>query len=129
MRLDAIAIDDLSLTIERKNWKENWCKANYRNYYLGLNWLNNDICNISIEIKVQKIKGGPRWFEAPEEFVKQGVEGMRKAAKAVFNFVTRDIWLGLINYLIRIGWYILYGGLILLHSKKSRVSTCETRQV
>lgn len=30
--LDAIAIDDLSLTIERKNWKENWCKMRDNNY-------------------------------------------------------------------------------------------------
>ncbi|XP_026110841.1 uncharacterized protein LOC113084981 [Carassius auratus] len=113
-KLDAIAIDDLSLTIERRNWKENWCKAKDKNYYLGLDWLRNDLCNTSIEIKGQKIKGGPRWFEDPGEFVKKGVEGVKKAAETVFNFVTTDLWSSLINLFIRAGWYILYGGLIVL---------------
>lgn len=101
-------------TIERRNWKENWCKAKDKNDYLGLNWLKNDICNTSIEIRGKKIKGGTRWFEAPGQFVKQGVDGIQKAAKAVFDFVTTDIWSGLINLLIRVGWYILYGGLIVV---------------
>lgn len=76
--------------------------------------MKTGICNTSIEIKGQRIKGGPRWFEAPGEFVKTGIQGVKQAAKAVFKFVTQDMWAGLINTLINAGWYVLYGGLIIL---------------
>ncbi len=112
--IDAIAIDDLSLTIERKGWKESWCKGTDMNYYLGLEWMRTGVCNTSVEIKGQPIKGGPRWFEAPGEFVKTGIQGVKQAANAVFKFVTQDMWTGLVNGLINAGWYALYGGLIIL---------------
>ncbi len=112
--IDAIAIDDLSLTIERKKWKESWCKGTDINYYLGLEWMRTGVCNTSVEIKGQPIKGGPRWFEAPGEFVKTGIQGVKQAANAVFKFVTQDMWTGLVNGLISAGWYALYGGLIIL---------------
>ncbi len=112
--IDAIAIDDLSLTIERKGWKESWCKGTDINYYLGLEWMKTGVCNTSIEMRGHKIKGGPRWFEAPGEFVKTGIQGVKRAANAVFKFVTQDMWASLITTLVNAGWYVLYGGLMIL---------------
>ncbi len=76
--------------------------------------MKTGVCNTSVEIKGQPIKGGPRWFEAPGEFVKTGIQGVKQAANAVFKFVTQDMWTGLVNGLISAGWYALYGGLIIL---------------
>lgn len=67
-----------------------------------------------LEIKGDRIKGGPRWFEAPEEFVKMAIQRVKQAANAVFKFVTKDMWTGLINFLVNTGWYVLYGGLMIL---------------
>ncbi len=113
-KIDAIAIDDLSLTIERKVWKESWCKGTDVNYYLGLEWMKTGVYNTSIEMKGHKIKGGPRWFEAPGEFMKTGIQGVKRAANADFKFVTQDMWASLITTLVNAGWYVLYGGLMIL---------------
>ncbi len=43
------------------------------NYYLGLDWMKNSLCGTSIEIVGERIKGGPRWYESPGEFVQEGV--------------------------------------------------------
>ncbi len=112
--LDAIAIDDLSHTIRRKDWREKWCKGKDDNYYLSLGWMKDSLCNTSVDIIGERIKGGPRWFESPGEFVKEGVQGIKKAVNAVVSFITKDMWSGLIDYLISTGWYMLYGGFILL---------------
>ncbi|MGL5732845.1 MAG: hypothetical protein ACRCXE_02140, partial [Metamycoplasmataceae bacterium] len=114
MNLDAIAMDDLSLTIGRKYWKEHWCKAKDKTYYLGLDWMKNTICNSSVEILGDRIIGGPRWYEELGEFFQMGLNGVKTAANAVFNFVTKDMWTGLIDFLVTVGWYILYGGLIII---------------
>ncbi len=50
--------------------------------------MRTGVCNTSIEMKGHKIKGGPRWFEAPGEFVKTGIQCVKRAANAVFKFVT-----------------------------------------
>ncbi len=113
-RLDAIAIDDLSHTIQRKGWREKWCRGKDDNYYLGLDWMKNSLCSTSIEIVGERIKGGPRWYESPGEFVQEGVQGIKQAASAVVNFISKDMWSGLIHFLINTGWYLLYGGLALL---------------
>ncbi len=76
--------------------------------------MRTGVCNTSIEIKGQPIKDGPRWFEAPGEFVKTGIQGVKQAASAVFKFVTQEMWTSLVNSLINAGWYALYGGLIIL---------------
>lgn len=112
--IDAIAIDDVSLTIQRKGWNVNWCEGTNKTYYLGLEWMQASACDTNIEIKGDRIKGGPRWFEAPEEFVKMGIQGVKQAANADLKFVTKDMWTGLINVLVNTGWYVLYGGLIIL---------------
>ncbi len=43
-----------------------------------------------------------------------GVQGVKQAANADLKFVTKDMWTGLINFLVNTGWYVLYGGLIIL---------------
>lgn len=47
------------------------------------------ICNSSVEILGDQIKGGPKWYEEPGEFIRAGYEGVKKAA--VFDFVTKDV--------------------------------------
>ncbi len=71
--------------------------------------MRTGVCNTSVEIKGQRIKGGPRWFEAPGEFVKTGIQGVKQAANAVFKFVTQDMWTSLIN-----AGGLIIGGLIIL---------------
>ncbi len=72
------------------------------------------VCNTGIEMKGHQIKGRPRWFEAPGEFVKTGIQGVKRADNAVFKFVTQDMWASLITTLVNAGWYVLYGGLMIL---------------
>ncbi len=76
--------------------------------------MKNSLCGTSIEIIGERIKGGPRWYESPGEFVQEGIQGVKKAVNAVVTFITKDMWEGLINFLINTGWYLLYGGLALL---------------
>lgn len=75
--------------------------------------MKTSICYSSIEILGDRIKGGLRWFEEPGEFFRTGYEGVKKAS-AVFNFITKVIWTGLIDLLVKAGWYILYRGLIII---------------
>lgn len=112
--LDALALDDVSDLTGRRDWKEDWCKAMDRNYYLGLDWMRNTTCSTSRQIEGLYI-GRPRyWYQEPGEFIKTGIDGVKTATNAVVNFETNDLFGGIINFFfINMGWHALYGCLII----------------
>lgn len=78
-----------------------------RNFYLGLDWIRNITCNTSREIEGLYI-GGPRWYQDPVQFIETGIKGVKTAATPVVNFETEDMWSGIVDLLINMGWYSLY---------------------
>ncbi len=63
-RLDAIAIDDLSHTIQRNGWREKWCRGKDDNYYLGLDWMKNSLFGTSVEIVGEGVPDGTNLRES-----------------------------------------------------------------
>ncbi|MGL5901670.1 MAG: hypothetical protein ACRCZO_03225, partial [Cetobacterium sp.] len=110
--LDALALDDLSNLINRRDWKKKWCNALDKNSYLGLDWMRNITCNTSQEI--DGVNTGIRWFNDPVGFLETGVKGIKTAATAVVNFVSKDMWSWITDSIITMGWYSLYAGLTVI---------------
>ncbi|ROI68658.1 hypothetical protein DPX16_2138 [Anabarilius grahami] len=64
--------------------------------------MKNITCDRSREIS-GVYTGGPRWWQEPTIFLKEGINGIKKSATTVVDFVTNGAFSGVIDFFVNIG--------------------------